>query len=41
MTDKEIIIMMTTKCADLERKLAEAREDVKKAVKQNLRLQRY
>ena len=23
MTDKEILIMMTTKCADLERKLAE------------------
>ena len=29
LSDKEIIIIMTTKCADLEAKLAEAREAIK------------
>jgi hypothetical protein len=29
LSDKEIIIIMTTKCADLEAKLEEAREGVK------------
>ena len=28
MSDKEILIMMTTKCADLERQIEEAREAI-------------
>ena len=28
MSDKELLIMMTSKCADLERELKEAREEV-------------
>ena len=32
MSEKELLIMMTTKCADLERQLAEAREEFSKLV---------